>query len=66
MPDYTFWHNVEESWKSSFTADNMEHAQQLLEAVENGDMDLADLPNYFEKNKGLDLTIDTDSLEEWN
>lgn len=60
---YTFWHNVEETWKASFVADSLEHAQELLEMVENGDMNLVDLPKYDEKNKGLDLNIDTDSLE---
>lgn len=60
---YTFWHNVEEAWKASFVADSLEHAQELLEMVENGDMNLSDLPKYTEKNKGLDLNIDTDSLE---
>ena len=60
---YTFWHNVEEAWKASFVADSLEHAQELLEMVENGDMNLVDLPKYTEKNKGLDLNIDIDSLE---
>ena len=60
---YTFWHNVEEAWKASFVADSLEHAQELLEMVENGDMNLVDLPKYWEKNKGLDLQIDTNSLE---
>lgn len=64
MPKYTFWHNVEEAWKSGFEADSLEHAQQLLEMVEEGEMDLADLPEYWEKNKGIDLAIDTNSLEE--
>lgn len=64
MPDYTFWHNVEEAWKAGFTADSVEHAQQLLEAVENGEMELTDLPDYWEKNKGIETLIDTSSLEE--
>ena len=66
MPKYTFWHNVEETWKASFTADSMEHAEQLLEAAQDGDMNLSDLPDYDERNKGLDLNIDIASLEEWN
>ncbi len=66
MPDYSFWHNVEESWKSSFTADSMEHARELLQAVQDGDMELVDLPDYFEKNKGIELSIDIESLEEWD
>lgn len=64
MPKYTFWHNIEEAWKSGFEADSLEHAQELLEAVENGDMNLSDLPDYWERNKGIDLAIDTASLEE--
>jgi hypothetical protein len=64
MPKYTFWHNVEEAWKAGFTADSVEHAQQLLEMVEDGEMDMADLPDYWERNKGLDMVIDTASLEE--
>jgi hypothetical protein len=37
-----------------------------LEAAEDGDMNLSDLPDYDESNKGLDLNIDIASLEEWN
>jgi hypothetical protein len=60
---YEFWHNVEEAWKASFTADSLEQAQELLEQAENGDINLVDLPGYWEKNKGLSLEIDMNSLE---
>ena len=60
---YEFWHNVEETWKASFVADSLEQAQELLEQAENGDINLVDLPGYWEKNKGLSLEIDLNSLE---
>jgi hypothetical protein len=60
---YTFWFNVEEAWKASFVADSLEHATELLEMVENGDMNTDELPKYWEKNKGLESVIDTNSLE---
>ena len=60
---YQFWYNVEEAWKASFTANSLEEAEALLEQVENGDINLDELPNYYERNKGLDTSIDTASLE---
>jgi hypothetical protein len=60
---YQFWYNVEEAWRASFTADSLEEAKALLEQVEAGDLSLDELPNYYERNKGLDTTIDMPSLE---
>lgn len=61
---YTFWFNVEEAWKASFLADSLEEAEQLLaDAEEEGGGFAEILPGYWEKNKGIELSVDTNSLE---
>lgn len=61
---YEFWFSVEETWKASFVADSLEHAQQLLaDAEEEGGGFAEILPNYWENNKGIELSVDTNSLE---
>ena len=65
MAKYMFSHYVTEAWTASFDADSLEHAEELLEQANNGDINLSELPNYQEKNKGLDLEVDLNSLEEY-
>ena len=60
---FEFWYNTEEAWKASFVADSLEEAEQLLEQLENGDIDITDLEGYWEKNKGIEFAVDTNSLE---
>lgn len=60
---YTFWYNVEEAWKASFLADSEEHAEELLEQIESGELELTDLEGYWEKNKGIETVIDTTSID---
>lgn len=60
---YIFWYNVEEAWKASFLADSDEHAEELLEQMQNGEIEFSDLPGYWEKNKGIETDIDVNSIE---
>ena len=57
MPRYTVMVH-EEYWnKWGFDADSLEHAKQLIEQVEEGDITLEDLPNFYDKNYSIDTTI---------
>lgn len=61
---YQFWFSVEETWTARFTADSLEEAQAMLEqAIDDGSGFAELLPNYIEKNKGLDTVVDETTLE---
>lgn len=61
---YEFWYNIEETWKASFIADSLEHAQELLDAaLEEDELSEETLPGYWEKNKGLSRDVDIMGLE---
>jgi hypothetical protein len=42
--------------KWGFDADNLEHAQELMRQVEEGELDYESLPNFYDKNYGIDTT----------
>ena len=49
----------EEYWnKWGFDADSLEHAKQLIEQVEEGELSFEELPNSYEKNYSIDTTIE--------
>lgn len=63
---YTFWFNVEEAWKASFLADSLEDAEEMLEELQADDYESFEAffgDGYWDKNKGIDVSIDTNSLE---
>ena len=43
--------------KWGFDADNLEHAQELIRQVNEGELSFEELPNNYEKNYGIDTTI---------
>lgn len=43
--------------KWGFDADSLEHAKKLIEQVEEGEISLEELPNYYEKNYSIDTTL---------
>jgi hypothetical protein len=50
--------------KWGFDADNLEHAKQLIEQVQEGNSSSEELPNFYEKNYGIDTTIYAEEIEE--
>lgn len=66
MKDYTAWMNVTEEWKVSFQANNLEEAKEILRKLNNDELDPDDVPEYFEKNKGIEKEYVVDTLEEWD
>lgn len=57
MPQYQFRFDVVESWSCSFTAESREQAKELYRQVQDGEINLDDLPNYLDKNSGIDTEL---------
>ena len=57
MPQYQFRFDVVESWSCSFTAESREQAEELYRQVQDGEINLDDLPNYLDKNSGIDTEL---------
>lgn len=51
---YTVRFDVVESWKASFEAESEEEAKQLFKDFAAGEITGEELPEYFEKNIGID------------
>jgi hypothetical protein len=51
---YVFRFDVVESWKASFEASSDEEAARLFKELTGGDLNGDDLPEYVEKNSGID------------
>ena len=54
MAEYIFRYDVIENWSASFSADSREHAEELYRQVVEGDLNPQDLPDFYEKNSGVD------------
>jgi len=63
---YIFSFDVVESWRASFEAESDEEAAKLYKQLVDGDINTEDLPEYFEKNKGLDTDYTSYGLEDIN
>jgi hypothetical protein len=57
MPRFVVMVHEEYHNKWGFDADSLEHAKQLIEQVENGDLSFEELPEPYEKNYSIDTTI---------
>lgn len=55
---------VREEWVAWYEADSLEEAQAHLDKALDEDINLNELPKYEEKNKGIYVDIDPNSLEE--
>lgn len=62
MPTFQGWYQLEGYGKLWFDADSMAHAQELLEQVKTGQIEMDELRGYGLKVKGEHLEVD--SLEE--
>ena len=56
----------EEYWnKWGFDADNLEHAKELIQQVEDGELSSEELPDFYEKNYSIDTTLgEVEEVEE--
>ena len=64
MPDYSFWYTESYDYKGWFTADDMEHACELLDKVMEGELNIEQLPNWGNKDKGYEIELSPETLEE--
>ena len=60
---FMVWYSTTEYGKAYFTADNLEHAQELLDQIDSGELLPEELPEYNFKVKGGD-GWDYEGLEE--
>jgi hypothetical protein len=58
MPTYEFWYDETNTFKAWFTADNEEQARELVSEVEDGNVDITELPDFQNKDKNYELRID--------
>jgi hypothetical protein len=63
MASFSFWYDESCTYKAWFTADSLEHAEELLRKVQEGEIILEDLPEFFEKHKSGDVQVALDTLE---
>lgn len=63
MARFMTWYSTGEYGKLYFEADTPEQAQELLEQVQQGELDITELPNHYIKIKGGD-GFEFENLEE--
>jgi hypothetical protein len=65
MPEFEIWYSETYTYKAWFSADSKEQAIEMLEAVQQGDLDLeSDLTGFSRKDKGYELDLEPLSVEE--
>jgi hypothetical protein len=65
MPEFEIWYSETYTYKAWFSADSKEQAIELLEAVQQGDLDLeSDITGFSRKDKGYELDLEPLSVEE--
>jgi putative SOS response-associated peptidase YedK len=64
MPTYEFWYSEEYAYKAWFEAKDEEEAQKLLDRVQEGKLELEELPNFGNKSKTYDIVVEHSTLEE--
>jgi putative SOS response-associated peptidase YedK len=59
MPTYEFWYDETNTYKAWFTADSKEHAKELIDQIEDGELEITELPDFSNSNKNYEVMIDT-------
>ena len=54
-----FWYSEEIVNKAYFTAESEEQGKELLRQVEEGEISMEDLPDFYSKVKSYEATLDT-------
>jgi hypothetical protein len=58
MPTYEFWYNETYTYKAWFTAEDKDQALKMIESVEQGNLDIEDLPEFGKKDKNYEIELD--------
>lgn len=64
MPRYSFRFDEVSMNQVWFTAENFAHAEELLEKCQDEEMNISDLPDAEERNRGIQLDFGVSVLEE--
>ena len=65
MPVYEFWYDETNTFKAWITADSLEQAEELVNKVQDGNLEMEDLPGFENRSKAYELLIDTvEEMEE--
>ena len=64
MATYELWYSESYTYKAWFTADSKEQAVKLLQQVQDGDIQIEDLPDFDKKDKGYELDIEPSEVGE--
>lgn len=64
MPKYSFRFDEVSMNQVWFTADNKEHAKELMKQCEDGKINISDLPDAEERNRGIQLDFSVSMLED--
>jgi len=59
MATFEFWYDESYTYKAWIEADSQEEADELINRVEDGEIELTDLPKFQNKDKGYTLTVDS-------
>jgi hypothetical protein len=63
MATYNFRFNEVSMQQVFFEADSLEEAQALFKKCQDDEMNISDLPEVFEKNRGIELDFSCSILE---
>jgi putative SOS response-associated peptidase YedK len=57
MATFEFWYDETYTFKAWFEAESQEEADALIEQVEEGELEITELPKFVNKDKGYELAI---------
>lgn len=57
MATFEFWYDETYTFKAWFEADSQEEADLLIEQVQEGELEIDELPKFVNKDKGYELAI---------
>jgi hypothetical protein len=63
MKTFTFRFNEVSMNQVWFSAENEEQAKALMQKVQDDEMNISDLPNVYERNRGIELDFSVSMLE---
>ncbi len=64
MPTFTFRFDEVSMNQVWFDAANLEEAQALLKKCEDDEMNISELPNAFERNRGIEVDFSVSTVEQ--
>lgn len=66
MSTYEIWYDETYTYKGWFEAENAEQAQEMIDALQAGDISFDDLPEFQKKDKNYTLEVEKPTRTENN